>query len=129
MEKLRLVRFLNINLYLIFAASFLSFRVAGFSFQGYIWVFALLYAIYTIASNRRNRMPLGYILPWAVYLFFHLLFNFSFLGLQSIMMLSPIFIGIAVSGFDYSEITATDILGVFRKFTTVFIVFSFPFGY
>lgn len=123
-----MVRFLNINLYLIFAASFLSFRVAGFSFQGYIWVFALLYAIYTFANNRRNRMPLVYILPWAIYLVLHLLFNFSFLGLQStIMMLSPIFIGIAVSGFDYSEITATDILGVFRKFTTVFIVFSFTF--
>jgi hypothetical protein len=128
-EERRLSLFLKINFIFLLIAGYFNQQIGGFNLQGYIWIVALLYAVFVAIRNKRSPFPIKVLIPLLIYLFIRLVVSYSYIGLQSTaMILSPFIFGLAVSGFNYRLINVYRILKLFWQFTNVFILFSISFS-
>lgn len=90
--------------YLPYILPFLPGTLLGFNWTGWAWMVMLLATGFQLLRTKKTAFPAWAWLPWMVYLVGYLAFDFSFLGLQlTLQYLLPLLIGIAASGFGYSD--------------------------
>jgi hypothetical protein len=122
--------FIAINFILIALTRVVTTNVFGYTPTGYFWIFILLYGVFTIFTNNKITFPvLGY-LPFTIYLIGYLIYDYSFLGLQSTLQyLVPLLTGMAFSGFVINDYSIQKIFRYNRYFVylILFYVLIYPF--
>lgn len=75
----------------------------GFNWPGIAWITAFLMSILLLFKIKGPTFPIWIWLPWAFYILFYVILDFSFVGLQlTIQYLLPILMGVIASSFAYS---------------------------
>jgi hypothetical protein len=99
---------------------FLPQQFLGFNWTGIAWVTMMLVSLFYLGRFKLNSFPVRYWLPWIVYLFGYIIYQFSFVGLQlSLQYTLPILVGVVMSTFLY---TPARLKWMFRQFLKLIAV-------
>lgn len=93
---------------------FLPQQILGFNWTGIAWVLILLVSIPSLLRIANASFPIRFWLPWIVYLFGYIVYQFSFTGLQLTLQYTlPILVGMVMGTFTY---TPSRLEWMFRQF-------------
>ena len=97
----------------------------GFNLSGYAWILVFLVSIhYLLYIIKKSYFPFKIWVFWFVILFFYLIIDFSFVGLQgTLQFIVPIFVGTVTGGLKYNKATLRMILN-YLKILMIITFFS-----
>lgn len=83
---------------------FLPGTIFGFNWSGIAWMSMTVITTFLMFSPRKSTFSFYLWLPWVLYVFLYILFDFTFIGFQlTIQYVLPVFMGIVASKFEYTE--------------------------
>ncbi len=112
---------------------FLPRPLFGLNSSGIAWFTMFIVTFFLIRINN-SFFPIVFWLPWLLYLFFFLIIDFSFVGLQLTLQYSlPIFVGIVASQFEYTWQKLRWLFQVFFKLMfavySLFVIYKILIGF
>lgn len=107
--------------------SFIPQQILGFNWTGWAWIIMFLVSIYYLSKLKKSVFPIKYWVLWIGYLTLYLIIDYSFAGLQlSVQYLSPVFIGVVASSFNYNSLHLNWLMQLLTKiFIFIFIIAIF----
>jgi|APHig6443718053_1056840.scaffolds.fasta_scaffold00845_11 hypothetical protein len=116
--------------YLPYIFPFFPSAFGGFNMTGWAWISMLLITAYILLTDStEKKFPVIFWIPWGIYIFVYLLFDFSVSGLQlTTQYLLPILIGVGASGFTYNKEKFRWLFKSFIRLSLI-IAAAFFFGY
>jgi hypothetical protein len=113
--------------YINYVFVFLPTSFIGFNWSGIAWISAFFITLIVLSKANKSVFPLYIWMPWLGYMFFYILYDFSFSGLQlSLQYILPILMGFTAATFKYNLTKLLWILqGLLKATLFVYLIFIY----
>ncbi len=103
----------------------------NFNLSGYAWILVFIVSLYYIIFKiKKSFFSYKIWIPLVLYLFIYLIYDFSFIGLQSTLQFTlPLIVGYVAGGLQYNQQVLLKILKYFRNLIIIIILSNSLFSF